>query len=209
MDPVSEYAAPVKTISVKKDIADEPVVAAPAYTLVDLQREFMFCTTGVLYAAVPGLHRDLIKDFLRTVPEVAATSGIGVFTSQGSPFFSGLGKCTLHGQAMDMDRILYAVRKDIWDACRAFIGGAVFVDPVTQATYRIVLYDIPLVDRVALNKPGVITTVPTVPVTVFAVNSSQCFAYLEAEQPLDIPTYKTGPSKTPGDFLAMEQLDAS
>ncbi len=207
MDPVADYADPVKTVAVKKDIAEEPVKTVAKYTLTDLQRAFVFCTTGVLHAAIPGIHRDLIKDFLRTVPEVAATSGIGMFTSQGSPFFSGLGKHALQGQEVDMDRIVYAVRKDVWPACRAFIGGAVFVDPHTNESHRIVMYDIQIVDRVTLAKPGIITELPTVPVTVFAVNSARCFSYLSVGQPTDIPALVTGPAKTTEDFIAMERLD--
>ena len=207
MDPLAEYADPVKTVSRKRDIADEPVATAPKYTMDDLQRAFVFCTTGVLHAAIPGIHRDLVKDFLRTVPEVATTSGIGMFTSQGSPFFSGLGKHVLQGQEVDMDRTLYAVRKDVWPACRAFIGGAMFVDPATNEAYRIVMYDVNMVDRVTLSKPGIITEMPVVPVTVFAVNSSKCFSYLTVGDPMDIPAFVTGPSKTAEDFTAMEQLD--
>ena len=206
MDPLAEHINPVKSVSKQIDIAVDPVQAAPKHTLSDLSREFRFFTVGVLYAAIPKLHRDLVKDFIASMPELAASSGIGMFSSQGSSFFSGLGTHLVHNQYLDMDRVLYAVRNDAWEDCRAFIGGARFIDPATCNMHRILLYKIPVVDRVRLAKPGIITELPTVPVTVFAVTSDTQFSYLTAATYPAVPTLTVGPPKTVEELAMMEML---
>ncbi len=175
MDPVADSVSPVKHRAASLDEATAPVAEAPRYTLIDLQRDFVFFSTGLLYAAIPHLTRDLVKDFAQTASNLLGNSGLGVFDSTGTPFFSGMGKHQIHNTEVDMDRRLYAIRKDVWPACRAFIGGASFISIADSEIYRILLQHVSLMDMAAAAKPGVITEAPVVPVVVFAVNSSQRF----------------------------------
>lgn len=203
MDPLSEHVNPVKTASAKIDAADEPVSAVGAPTLISLQREFAFFTVGVLYAAIPGLNRDLFRDFLRTV-QIPVKGVAGAFS--GGRVFDGLGTRTVCGRDVDMDRLIYAVHKELWRDCLEFIGGAAFIDPVTGVAYRTVVYTIPLVDADALRRMRIVTELPTVELTVFAVNGPRQFSYLSMPAYPALPTLKTGPAKTAAELAAMETV---
>ena len=203
MDPLSEHVNPVKTASAKIDAADEPVLAVGAPTLTDMQREFAFFTVGVLYAAIPGLNRDLFRDFLRTV-QTPSKCIAGSFS--GGRAFAGLGTRTVCGKDVDMDRLIYAVHNNLWKDCLEFIGGAVFISPITGQSYRTVVYTIPLVDVDALRKMRIVTALPTVELTVFAVNGPRQFSYLTVPDYPALPTFKTGPAKTAAELAAMETI---
>lgn len=203
MDPLSEHVNPVKTASAKIDAADEPVLPASAPTMVTMQREFEFFTVGVLHAAIPGLSRDLFRDFLRTI--TAPSHGIaGMFF--GARVFNGLGTKVVCEKEVDFDRMVYAVHKTVWKDCMEFIGGAAFIDPATGETYRTVIYTIPLVDSDALRKMRIVTSLPTVPLTVFAVNGPRQFSYLTTPDYPALSTLKTGPAKTAAELAAMETV---
>ena len=203
MDPLSEHVNPVKTASAKIDAADEPVLTASAPTMVAIQREFEFFTVGVLHAAIPGLNRDLFRDFLRTV--ASPSLGVaGVFF--GARVFNGLGTRTVCEKEVDFDRMVYAVHKTVWKDCLEFIGGAVFIDPTTGESYRTVVYTIPRVDSDALRKMRIVTSLPAVPLTVFAVNGPRQFSYLTVPDYPALPTFKTGPAKTAVELAAMETV---
>lgn len=203
MDPLSGHVNPVKTASAKIDAADEPVLTASAPTMVAMQREFEFFTVGVLHAAIPGLNRDLFRDFLRTI--TAPGHGVaGVFF--GARVFNGLGTRVVCAKEVDFDRMVYAVHKTVWKDCLEFIGGAAFIDPGTGEAYRTVVYTIPLVDADALRKMRIVTALPTVPLTVFAVNGPRQFSYLTVPDYPALPTLKAGPAKTAAELAAMETV---
>lgn len=204
MDPLSEHVNPVKAASAKVDAADEPVLTASAPTMVAMRREFEFFTVGVLHVAIPGLNRDLFRDFLRTTKSPRSHGIAGVFF--GARVFNGLGIRTVCEKEVDFDRMVYAVHKTVWKDCLEFIGGAAFIAPATGETYRTVVYTIPLVDADALRKMRIVTELPTVPLTVFAVNGPRQFSYLTVADYPALATLKTGPAKTAAELAAMETV---
>lgn len=204
MDPLPEHKNPIKTLAVTLDAAEEPVAAIKPHTLVGLQSDFAFFTLGVMYAAIPSLSRDLFKDFLRTVPSLMG-GGAGAF-SGGGPVFSGLGTRIIQGVAVNMDHLIYAVHKSMWEDCRGYIGGTAFIDAPTGGTYRTVVYTMPLVDRATLQQTRIVTALPTVPLTVFAVNGPQRFCYLSVPEYPALATLKSMPAKTAAELAAMETL---
>jgi hypothetical protein len=205
MDPVPHLVNPVKSVvATQVDPADAPV-SDMRHTLVDLSREFVFFTTGVLHAAIPQLSRDLVKDFIQASPELLGTGSVGAVDTQGTPLFADLGSHLCHGEVVDMNRRLYAIRKDKWDDCRRFIGGAVFISPVTAKTYRVVLYKLALMDRVTLSRLSIVTTPPEVEVTVFAVTDGDSFFYLRPVSYPDTPRLTIGPGF---DVTALSPIEA-
>jgi len=159
----------------KLEIAEEPPrTDVSKFTLLDMQAHFVLCTSGVLHATIPGLNRDLVRDFLTAVED--ATDAVAVFDS-GPALFDGLGQQLVLNKFVDLDRRIYAVRKDLWEGLRNFVGSAAFIAS-DMTTYQVLLHTVAVVDVVAMQKSPLLPALPIVTVQVFAVNHDTGFYHL-------------------------------
>jgi len=183
-------------IDVEQHTTGKPEVAdttSTTHTLTDMAVDYEFFTTAVIHAA-SIFDRDPIHECNVHNPPRGPEDDILVIDA-GFPFFAGLGVVMVVNQPVNMDRRLYAVRRDRWPIVRDFIAGIVMSHQRTGFFARLCFYEMEIVDKFKLDKTTIVTELPMVAVTVFGVSSNKAFAYLQPRRYPGLPTLVREPAK--------------
>lgn len=163
------------------------------HTLLDMSKEFEFFTTGVIHATTI-FDRDPIAEFNNRFP-ADSNDDLPMAIDYANPFFKGLGVGLISGMPVNLDHRLYAIRRHRWEAIRNCICGIAMMHRSTAFYAKLAFYEMEIVDPFALKKMTVVTKVPSVPITVFAVSSNKSFSYLQAAQFPELPSLVNEPPK--------------
>lgn len=177
----------------RPDDAPPPEEQKKTHTLGDMSQDYEFFTTACIHACTP-FDRDPVAEFNKIHP-VSVAAEMPLIIDHSQPFFRGLGVCLVGGQPHNLDRRIYAILRDRWEALRDTIAGIAMMHRKSDFYGRINFYEMEIADPFALKKMSVVDRVPTVPITVFGVSTNKVFAYLQPAEFPQLPTLVKEPPK--------------
>jgi hypothetical protein len=138
-----------------------------AATLRDLSDEYAWFSLGPLYKYVRLMGRDPWGDF---IDETGRDESYQLTLRFTKPVFVGLEI----GQDESWNHVLWAMKRDEWEEYCEWMGRLSFVDRDINMVTRLRTQEINIVDPIYLDRCAVLPLdVPTVPVTVFALDTNQ------------------------------------
>lgn len=164
-----------------------------SHTLSDMAIDFEFFTTAVICTA-GRFDRDPVVEFNRIYQD-SRKAELPFAIDYADPFFSGLGIGLCAGSPVNWDHRIYGIARERWELCRDMIAGIAIMDSKTGFYARVNFYEMKLVDLPALKKMAVVNHVPTIPLTVFGVSSTNAFSYLAPAAYPDLPRLVNEPPK--------------
>lgn len=187
---ITRDGPPIKVLAAKLDQAEQADTAKlHEHTLTDLAAEFEFFTTGVIYAATL-FDRDAVAEF--NWQYHAAPDEQPFMIESPQPFFSGLGEKLLCGCSVNFDHRIYGVAKARWPFLRDTIAGIVMYKREPEYYARLCFYSMPIIDQLKLQRTRIVTSLPMVMITVFAVDATDTFAFLQESQFPRLPYFVRG-----------------
>jgi hypothetical protein len=156
--------------------------AEQSHTLTDMLKDFEFFTTALI-CGMGRFDRDPVSEFNRVYP-ISDEAELPFAIDYAEPFFQGLGIGLCAGTPVNWDHRIYGIVRSRWELCRDTIAGIAIMDRKTSFYARVNFYEIQMTDLPAVKKHAVIDQIPTIPLTVFGVSSTQAFSYLA---PADYP----------------------
>ena len=155
-----------------------------ATTLSDLTNQYAFYSPAMIYMFIRLMGREPLWDFV----EEYGKEVVPVSLKFNKPLFEGL--------TVDGDRtwnyVLYGMEHEDFNEFRKWMGTLTFMDRDKGLVHRIRYQDIQIVDPLFLDRTVVLPLdIPTVPVTVFALDSNKGCCWLQCGDPvMDLPTLR-------------------
>jgi hypothetical protein len=143
-----------------------------AATLKDVSDEYAWFSLGLLYKYVRLMGRDPWGDF---VDEMGRQDTYQLTLKFTRAVFDGMEV----GPDPDWNHVLWAMPRDEWDEYREWMGRLSFVDRDMNTVTRLRTQDINIMDPIYVDRCAVLPLdIPTVPVTVFALDTNQGCVFL-------------------------------